>query len=165
MSNPIETLTTGARMNLPVHISIGRWAGGEAGTSFRLTVSDDSSGTQLLHVEITPAQFADLVSGSDVGTTATANFAHAGMTCEVKHIEVSFPPLTGTREEQVRQAAGIVDQAGRDLDARTSSPGTTPWCGRVTDALNAHRVVVHTTDGGRTAQISYRRFVPRVEGV
>lgn len=148
-------------MKLPIRLALSRCTGPD-GVVYALHVTDVDAGVRFVSADLTPEQFASLVSGSEIMVDADARLECVGMRAEHREEVVTFPALAGPREARVSLAEAIIHETGAAMDMDAPA-GATPWKGRVSDAFNTHRQEGSTFTSFK-ARVTFRRFVPRVEG-
>lgn len=149
-------------LKLSLSLSMSRQHSGEYGDSFGLRVTDQDAGVQFLAIDLTPEQFAQLVTGTSITVESEVQVTHVGQIREHQrvNVEVTDPAFRRDLRDGASLAAArtAVARTAALLDAETACEGATPWVGQPLDLYNSHRRVSDTT-----SWVGFTRYVPRRE--
>lgn len=132
------------------HISISYVRSSEEDDFMRISIDDQSSGITFLDVDLSMLNYAKVTAGLGyIPCEFTLRHAdNIGKKLETK-TEIVFVPKCDYHDREA-VAADAVD----DFDHK----GEEGWVGRVSDAMNHHRLVRTSPEGGYY-KVTYQRFV------
>ena len=158
MKNENVTRRGGERVRLDMRLA--KWTGGSRQGGFCLELVDHDSRVHFLEVELTPEQYAALVSGGCLDRVEAVVFGldRVGMLHEHKHELVPWDGCSdeGRYRDSDAERTEEEDQALAPFEVEG-------WRARVADLRNTtHRRVL--VDGVAHQRVGFHRNVPKPEG-
>lgn len=139
-------------MKLKGSICITRPSYSDGRKCMSITCEDESTGIRFLEVEVPYDEFVmALTSSNGAMKYELRGWMHLGKTKEIKREKVWVPDVGWSLEAR--------EKAARKAVAAAETDG---WRGHVSDAMNSHRRVPSSDDGGEWYSVSFHRYVEKL---